>query len=59
MSKVKIKQVRSLIGRTQRQRATMQALGLRRIGHTIEKELTDTIKGMITKVSHLINVEEV
>lgn len=59
MATVKITQVRSTIGRTQRQKATMAALGLKKIGQTIEKEATASINGMIGKVAHLINVEEV
>ncbi|MCL4127431.1 UNVERIFIED_CONTAM: hypothetical protein GTU68_063303 [Idotea baltica] len=58
MAKVKITQVRSVIGRPKRQKDTMVALGLRKIGQTVEKETNDAINGMITKVAHLVNVEE-
>ena len=58
MAKVKITQTRSIIDAHKRQKATMQALGLRRINMTIEKELTPQVEGMINKVSHLIKVEE-
>lgn len=59
MAKVKITQTRSIIDSHKRQKATMKALGLRRINMTVEKELTPQIQGMIVKVHHLIKVEEV
>ena len=59
MAKVKITQVRSIIDRPKRQKDTIKALGLRRISHSVVKEVTPQIKGMIAKVSHLISVEEV
>ena len=59
MAKVKITQVKSLIDRPKRQKDTMKALGLRKVNHTIEKEVNPQIMGMINKVSHLIKVEEV
>jgi large subunit ribosomal protein L30 len=59
MAKVKITQIRSRIGSTRRQKLTLDALGLRKINKTVEHEYTQQIKGMITKVSHLIKVEEV
>lgn len=58
MGKVKITQVKSIIGRSGRQKATVEALGLRRINHTIEKDATPQIMGMIRKVAHLVKVEE-
>ncbi len=58
MAKVKIKQVRSSIDRSIKQKRTLQALGLRKINSTVEHELTDTIRGMIFRVSHLVEVEE-
>lgn len=57
MAKVRIRQVRSLINRPERQRRTMEALGLRRINQTVEHELTPAIEGMIRKVAHLVEVE--
>lgn len=59
MESVKITQVRSIIDRSQRQKDTMKALGLRKMNQTVEKEVTPQIAGMIRKVSHLIKVEEV
>ena len=57
MTKVKITQVRSLSGHTQRQRRTVAALGLTKMHQTIEKELTPQVQGMINAVNHLIKVE--
>ena len=58
MAKVKIKQVRSTIKRPENQKRTIQALKLGRINREVEVELTPQIKGMINKVSHLIEVTE-
>jgi large subunit ribosomal protein L30 len=58
MKKVKVTQVKSIIDRPERQKRTMQALGLTKMHQTVEKEATPQILGMITKVSHLIKVEE-
>lgn len=55
---LRIKQVRSIIGRPVDQKRTMQALGLRKINHTREIVATPQILGMIEKVKHLIAVEE-
>lgn len=56
MSIIKIKQVKSAIKRPARQKATIQALGFRRLNQTLEKEATPQILGMIKKVEHLIVV---
>ena len=58
MARVAITQVRSLIKRPERQRRTMQALGLSKINQTVEKDLNPQIEGMITAVSHLVEVKE-
>lgn len=58
MPKIKITQLKSTIKRPKDQKATIQALGLRRINHTVEKEATPQIIGMVKKVSHLVKVEE-
>jgi len=58
MAKLKITQIKSVIDRSQKQKATIQALGLRRINHHVEVEDTPQVRGMIAKVSHLIQVEE-
>lgn len=57
--KVRLTQKRSLIKRPKDQKATIQALGLGKINQTVEKEVTPQILGMIKKVSHLIQVEEI
>lgn len=57
MAKIKITQVRSVIDRSKKQKATMQALGLRKINQTVEREDTPVIRGMVNKVAHLITVE--
>ncbi len=59
MAKVNITQVRSTIGRPERQKRTIEALGLGKINRTVEVELTPSIQGMINKVSHLVSVTEV
>jgi len=58
MGKIKIKQVRSSIKRTQNQKRTLEALGLRRIGHVVEHDDSPVILGMINKVKHLVSTEE-
>ncbi|WP_222984884.1 50S ribosomal protein L30 [Flagellimonas meishanensis] len=58
MSKIKVKQVRSAIKRPQNQKRTLEALGLRKIGHVVEHEATPNILGMINKVKHLVSTEE-
>ncbi|MGA0256431.1 MAG: 50S ribosomal protein L30 [Saprospiraceae bacterium] len=58
MAKIKITQVKSVIDRSQRQKDTVRALGLRKINHTVEQEATPQVLGMVEKVKHLIKVEE-
>jgi len=58
MATVKIKLVRSTIKRPKNQKATVQALGLRRMNHIVEKEVTPQIMGMIKKIQHLVEVVE-
>ncbi|MEM1118510.1 MAG: 50S ribosomal protein L30 [Bacteroidota bacterium] len=58
MSTLKITQTRSTIRRPGDQKRTMKALGLGRIGKTVEHEATPQIQGMVAKVSHLVTVEE-
>ncbi|MEO1436234.1 MAG: 50S ribosomal protein L30 [Bacteroidota bacterium] len=59
MAKVKVTQVKSVIDRSQRQKDTMIALGLKKINQTVEHELTPQIQGMINKVQHLITTEHI
>jgi large subunit ribosomal protein L30 len=56
MAKIKIKQTRSAINRPKDQKATLVALGFKKLNHVIEKEGTPQVMGMIKKVSHLIEV---
>jgi large subunit ribosomal protein L30 len=59
MKKVRITQIRSVIGRPERQKRTIVALGLKRMHHTIEVEATPQVMGMIEKVKHLLSIEEI
>ena len=59
MGKIKVTQVKSAIKRTARQKRTLEALGIRELHQTIEVEATPQILGMVAKVSHLVEVEEV
>ncbi len=56
MDKIRIKQVRSKIGRPKDQRRTLEALGLRKINAVVEHNATPQILGMVKKVSHLVTV---
>lgn len=58
MAKIKITQVKSRIGSNKRQRATLDTLGLRRINHTVEREGTPDVLGMVEKVRHLVRIEQ-
>ena len=55
---IKVTLVKSSIGYPARQKGTVRALGLRRIGQVVEHSDTPVIRGMIDKVSHLVKVEE-
>jgi large subunit ribosomal protein L30 len=55
---LKVTLVKSAIGYSMRQKNTVRALGLRRLGQTVEHDDTAVIRGMISKVSHLVRVEE-
>jgi large subunit ribosomal protein L30 len=58
MSKIKIKQVRSRIGRPKDQKRTLDALGLRKMNQIVEHNVTPQIEGMIKKINHLITIVE-
>ena len=58
MSTIKIKQVKSAIKRPADQKATIKALGFRRLNQVLEKEVNPQIMGMVNKVKHLIQVVE-
>jgi len=57
--KLRVTQVRSIIDRPRDQKATVRALGLRRIRHSVVKEDRPDVRGMIAKVAHLVKVEAV
>jgi large subunit ribosomal protein L30 len=59
MAKLRITYTRSVIGYSQRQRATIQALGLHKLHQVVEHDDSPVIRGMIKKVEHLVKVEEV
>ncbi len=59
MGSIKITQVKSTIDRSKRQKATMEALGIRKLNGSVVKEVTPQIMGMVAKVMHLVNVQEV
>ena len=56
--KVKVTQVKSKIGALPRHKACLIGLGLRRVRHTVEVEDTPAVRGMINKISHLVEVAE-
>ena len=56
---IKITLVRSPIGNTERHKATLRALGLRKVGQSIEQKDSLSVRGMLAKVNHLVQVEEV
>jgi large subunit ribosomal protein L30 len=55
---LRITWVKSSIGYSEQQKGTIRALGLRRLGYSVEHEDTPVIRGMINKVSHLVEVQE-
>ncbi len=59
MAKIKVKKVKSAINRTQTQKRTLEALGLRKIGQVVEHDDTPSILGMVNKVKHLVSIETV
>jgi large subunit ribosomal protein L30 len=58
VAKVKIKQVRSSIGQSQRHRGTLRALGLGKIGRTAEHAESPQLAGMLRKVRHLVEIDD-
>ena len=58
MAKIKVTKVKSAINRTKRQKLTLEAIGLKKIGQTVEHDATPNILGMVKKVEHLVSVEE-
>jgi large subunit ribosomal protein L30 len=57
LAKIKVTQVKSVIGRIEAHRATVKGLGLRRMHHTVELQDTPAIRGMINTVGYLLKVE--
>jgi large subunit ribosomal protein L30 len=56
MAKIKVIQVKSAINRPQRQKLTLQALGLGKLNRTVEHEATPQILGMVKKVEHMVKI---
>ena len=59
MDKIRITKVKSIIGRPERQKRTMLALGLKKMNQTVVHEATPQVIGMVKKVAHLLNIEEI
>jgi large subunit ribosomal protein L30 len=57
--RLRITWTKSAIGYSERQKGTIRALGLRRLGHIVEHENTPVIRGMVDRVRHLVEVQEV
>lgn len=58
MATIKVKQVRSAIGRTKTQKLTLEALGLRKLNQVVEHEAIPSILGMVAAVKHLVEVQK-
>lgn len=56
---LRVTQIKSVIGAPADQKATVRALGLKRINHTVDQVDTPAVRGMIFKVKHLVKVEEI
>jgi large subunit ribosomal protein L30 len=59
MAKIRITQVKSKNGKPARQKRTLEALGIRKLNHSVEHEATPQILGMVEKVRHLVKVENI
>jgi large subunit ribosomal protein L30 len=59
MAKIRITQVKSKNGKPERQKRTIEALGIRKLNHSVIHEATPQILGMIVKVRHLVKVENI
>jgi large subunit ribosomal protein L30 len=57
--KVRVTYIKSSIGYSRRQKGTIRALGLKRLGDTVEHEDTPVVRGMVDKVRHLVQVEDI
>lgn len=56
--RIRVRQVRSAIGRPRAQHEALRGLGLRRIRHEVEREDTPAVRGLVTKVAHLVEIVE-
>jgi large subunit ribosomal protein L30 len=59
MAKIRITQVKSKNGKPERQKRTLEALGIKKLNHSVEHEATPQILGMVVKVQHLVKVENI
>ena len=59
MAKIKITLIKSVIDRSERQKKTIEALGLKKLNHSVEVEATPAIIGMVRAVNHLVAVENI
>ena len=59
MTKIRITQVKSRNGKPERQKRTLDALGIHKLNHSVEHKVTPQIMGMIEKVKHLVRVENI
>lgn len=59
MKKIRVTQIRSAIDRPERQKRSLEVLGLRKMHQTVEHEATPQILGIVNKISHLVKVEEI
>lgn len=59
IEQIKVTQIKGLIGQKEKLKRTVEALGLKRIDHSVIHEDNDVIRGMVFKVKHLVNVEKV
>ena len=59
MKKIKVTKHKSAINRTKKQKLTLEALGLKKIGQSVEHNASPNILGMIAKVKHLVSVEDI
>ena len=59
MARIRITLVKSKIGSEKSQKATVEALGIKKMNHSVEHEVTPAIMGMVNKVKHLVKVEEI
>jgi large subunit ribosomal protein L30 len=59
MAKIRITQVKSRNGRPERQKRTLDALGIHKLNHSVEHEATPQILGMVNKIRHLVKIENI